>query len=289
MAQTAEFDLKQSVLMNDAFGPREVRQMQEVIAHDFSQYAVLRDAVAEVQAREEQTPASQVRLGVCLYLLGRYYRAIEVLSQADGGAMAHLLPGQVPLRPARVPRSRELLRLRRESRLRRERVCLGTGRSAPLRRGSGRRPENAGRPVGRRRADRRIPRTARGHGGRAGRKPQRSRGAVRTGRRGRPQPSRRPVRTGPGKRPPRQRRHGDGAVQPRRQPLSRPRRLADEPRPALRRSRAVRPGRTVLPAGAGRLSRPFAGEALFQGHRGLARTVLRRGRAEETRPDRARC
>ncbi len=89
MAQTAEFDLKQSVLMNDAFGPREVRQMQEAIAHDFSQYAVLRDAVAELQAREEQTPASQVRLGVCLYLLGRYYRAIEVLSQADGGAMAH--------------------------------------------------------------------------------------------------------------------------------------------------------------------------------------------------------
>ena len=89
MVQTAEFDLKQTVLMNDAFGPREVRQMQEAIARDFSQYAVLRDAVGELQGLEEQTPASQVRLGVCLYLLGRYYRAIEVLSEADGGAMAH--------------------------------------------------------------------------------------------------------------------------------------------------------------------------------------------------------
>lgn len=88
MALTAEFDLKQCVLMNDAFGPREVRQMQETIASDFSQYAILRDAVGELQTVEEPTPAGLVRLGVCMYLLGRYYRAIEVLSQADGGAMA---------------------------------------------------------------------------------------------------------------------------------------------------------------------------------------------------------
>ncbi len=89
MALTVEFDLKQTVLQNDTFGPREVRQMQENIARDFSQYAVLRDAVGELQARQEPTPASQVRLGVCLYLLGRYYRAIEVLQLADGGAMTH--------------------------------------------------------------------------------------------------------------------------------------------------------------------------------------------------------
>jgi DNA-directed RNA polymerase subunit alpha len=89
MPQTVEFDLKQSVVQNDTFGPREVRQMQEAIGRDFSQYAVLRDAVNELQSREEHTPASNVRLGVCLFLLGRYYRAIEVLCQADGGAMAH--------------------------------------------------------------------------------------------------------------------------------------------------------------------------------------------------------
>jgi DNA-directed RNA polymerase subunit alpha len=89
MTQTLDFDLKRVVLLNDTFGPREVRQMQEVIARDFSQYQVLRDAVNELQAKEEQTPASNVRLGVCLYLLGRYYRAIEVLRLADGGALAH--------------------------------------------------------------------------------------------------------------------------------------------------------------------------------------------------------
>jgi len=89
MSQTVEFDLKQMVLSNDSFGPRDVRRMQEAISHDFSQYAVLRDAVAELQGREDHTPASRVRLGVCLYILGRYFRAIETLKQADGGAMAH--------------------------------------------------------------------------------------------------------------------------------------------------------------------------------------------------------
>ena len=40
MAQTVEFDLKQSVLRNDTFGPREVRQMQDAIAQmqRFSSY-----------------------------------------------------------------------------------------------------------------------------------------------------------------------------------------------------------------------------------------------------------
>jgi DNA-directed RNA polymerase subunit alpha len=89
MSQAVEVDLKHVVLANDSFGPREVRQMQEAISRDFSQYAVLRDAVGELQNREDHTPASRVRLGVCLYLLGRYYRSIEILKQADGGAMAH--------------------------------------------------------------------------------------------------------------------------------------------------------------------------------------------------------
>lgn len=89
MTQSVEFDLKQTVLLNASFGPRDVRQMREAIARDPSQYRVLRDAVQELQAKEEHSPASLVRLGVCLYLLGRYYRSIEVLKQGDGGALAH--------------------------------------------------------------------------------------------------------------------------------------------------------------------------------------------------------
>ena len=60
MPQTVEFDLKQSVLQNDTFGPREVRQMQEAIARDFSQYAVLRDAVGELQNRDVMRDARWV-------------------------------------------------------------------------------------------------------------------------------------------------------------------------------------------------------------------------------------
>ena len=94
MVQSVEFDLKQTVLVNGPFGPAEVRQMQAAIARDHTNYPLLRDAVAELHGKEEQTPASMVRLGVCLYVLGRYYRAIEVLKQGDGGALAHFYLGK---------------------------------------------------------------------------------------------------------------------------------------------------------------------------------------------------
>jgi DNA-directed RNA polymerase subunit alpha len=89
MAQGLEFDLKQLVLFNGSFGPREIAQMVDAIARDFSHYQTLRDAVGELEAREDQSPASNVRLGVCLYLLGRYRRAVGVLQKGDGGALAH--------------------------------------------------------------------------------------------------------------------------------------------------------------------------------------------------------
>ncbi len=89
MALATEFDVKQVVLTNGPFGPSEVRQIRESISKDPANFQRLRDAVNELQAKEEQTPASMVRLGVSLFLLGRYYRAAEVLKQADGGALAH--------------------------------------------------------------------------------------------------------------------------------------------------------------------------------------------------------
>jgi DNA-directed RNA polymerase subunit alpha len=89
MAQGLEFDLKQVVLQNSTFGPREIRQITQAITKDFSNYRLLRDAVGELEAREDQTPASNVRLGACLYVLGRYQRALTVLRQGDGGALAH--------------------------------------------------------------------------------------------------------------------------------------------------------------------------------------------------------
>ena len=89
MAQGLETDLRQLVLDNGAFGPREIEQMVDAIAEDFSCYRTLREAVGELELREDQSPASNVRLGVCLYLLGRNRRAVAVLQQGDGGALAH--------------------------------------------------------------------------------------------------------------------------------------------------------------------------------------------------------
>ena len=90
-----------------------------------------------------------------------------------------------------------------------------------------------------------------------------------------------PVRAGRGKRPPRQRRGGDGPLQAGGQPLPLLRRPADEPRPDVRGPRAIRPRRAVLSAGVEHVSRAPSGGLVLQGHGGLARAVLRRGRGEE--------
>ena len=89
MITSTEFNVKQVILVNGPFGPNEVKQIREAVAREHVNFQRLRDAVNELQTKEEPTPASNVRLGVALFLLGRYFRASEVLKQADGGAMAH--------------------------------------------------------------------------------------------------------------------------------------------------------------------------------------------------------
>jgi DNA-directed RNA polymerase subunit alpha len=94
MTTAVGVDFRDIVLSNSSFGPREISALQQAIAEDYSQYGVLRDAVAELEGREERTPASKVRLGVCYYLLGRYRLATETLSSADGGAVAYFYLGK---------------------------------------------------------------------------------------------------------------------------------------------------------------------------------------------------
>jgi len=89
MAQGLEFDLRQLVVFNGSFGPREIEQLVEAIGSDCSHFQTLKTAVAELESKLEETPASNVRLGVCSYLLGRYNRALAILQQGDGGALAH--------------------------------------------------------------------------------------------------------------------------------------------------------------------------------------------------------
>ena len=65
-----DVDIRDIVLSNNSFGPAEIQRLAKAISRDFTQFAVLRDAVGELESREERTPAAAVRLGVCYYLLG---------------------------------------------------------------------------------------------------------------------------------------------------------------------------------------------------------------------------
>lgn len=87
-------DLRDIVLSNSTFGPREITQITQTVAEDYQQFSTLRDAVSELEMREDRTPAAAVRLGVCQYLLGRYRQALESLRSADGGALAHYYIGR---------------------------------------------------------------------------------------------------------------------------------------------------------------------------------------------------
>ena len=163
-----------------------------------------------------------MRLGVCLYLLGRYYRAIEVLEQADGGAMAHYYL-------AKCHFARQEYREAVESYKAAEKAGYDAGECALGRAEALRYAGDAAAALAVLDSlSGAIEQTAEYLSQRAatvsalGGNPQGSGGALRAGRRGRPQPSRRPVRPGPGERPLRQRRHGHGVVQAGRQPLSRP-------------------------------------------------------------------
>jgi DNA-directed RNA polymerase subunit alpha len=89
MLSSVEFDVKDVILSNGSFGPSEISQLYNVISEDFSQYSSLKEAVSELASREDRTPATAVRLGVAYYLMGRTRNAIETLSRADGGALAH--------------------------------------------------------------------------------------------------------------------------------------------------------------------------------------------------------
>lgn len=94
MVQVADFDLKQAVLANSAFGPQEIKKLVTALSSDVANYRMLREAVQELEIKPDPTPASNVRLGVCFYLMGRYRNAIEVLSSADGGAVARFYLGK---------------------------------------------------------------------------------------------------------------------------------------------------------------------------------------------------
>lgn len=93
----SENELKQSIVSTAAFGPREIEQIVRSIAENYTKYRELREAVGELEDQPSRTPAASAKLGVCLYLVGRYRDAIEVLTHADGGALTHFYLGKAQL------------------------------------------------------------------------------------------------------------------------------------------------------------------------------------------------
>jgi len=90
MALGQDFDLKQMVLLNCSFGPQEIARINRCISSKYANFRIFHEAVNELESHEdEQSPAGMVRLGVCLYLLGKYRRSLNVLQHGDGGALAH--------------------------------------------------------------------------------------------------------------------------------------------------------------------------------------------------------
>ncbi len=85
-----DFDVKQVVLYDGTFGPREIEQLLVLTSRDFTQFETLKEAVQELEAKQsELSPSARVRLGVCQYLIGEFDSALETLKKGDGGALAH--------------------------------------------------------------------------------------------------------------------------------------------------------------------------------------------------------
>jgi DNA-directed RNA polymerase subunit alpha len=89
MSGISAFDVRETVVSNHSFGPQDIRQICRMVSDDYSQLGVLRDAVGELAQATDRSPAQAVRLGVCQYLIGKFNEAKEILSHADGGALAH--------------------------------------------------------------------------------------------------------------------------------------------------------------------------------------------------------
>jgi DNA-directed RNA polymerase subunit alpha len=92
MENTDDFDLKQVLLYDGPFGPKEAEQIVRAISGtDTKPFDTLREAIGELEVQEsrnELSPAGRVRFGVALYLAGSYPSAVERLKKGDSGALS---------------------------------------------------------------------------------------------------------------------------------------------------------------------------------------------------------
>jgi DNA-directed RNA polymerase subunit alpha len=97
MPTATTINVRDVVTSNASFGPGEILQIRNSVSADYANYSVLRDAVGDLEAQSDRSPATQVRLGVCYYLLGQYSLAIRTLQAADRGALAYYYLGKALL------------------------------------------------------------------------------------------------------------------------------------------------------------------------------------------------
>lgn len=94
MSQGVDVELKDILLSNSSFGPNEIKFVQQRICSDYAQFPVLKDIARQLSEQPDRSPATNVRLGVCQYLIGDYRGAIETLQNADSGALAYFYQGR---------------------------------------------------------------------------------------------------------------------------------------------------------------------------------------------------
>jgi DNA-directed RNA polymerase subunit alpha len=97
MPTATTISVRDVVTSNASFGPGEILQIRSAVSADYANYSVLREAVADLESQTDRSPATQVRLGVCYYLLGQYSSAIRTLQAADRGALAFYYLGKAYL------------------------------------------------------------------------------------------------------------------------------------------------------------------------------------------------
>jgi DNA-directed RNA polymerase subunit alpha len=106
VAQTS-IDVREVVLSNQSFGPVEIERISRTIEEDTTQLTLFRDAVQELQQSPGLSPATQVRLGVCLFLLGKFSESEAALRQGDGGALAQYYLGKISFQTEQYERALE--------------------------------------------------------------------------------------------------------------------------------------------------------------------------------------
>jgi len=95
MVTASMIDIREVVLSNQSFGPSDIERITRAVEDDLTQLALLKDAVQELQQSQGLSPATQVRLGVCLFLLGKFSEAEGALRHGDGGALALYYYGKI--------------------------------------------------------------------------------------------------------------------------------------------------------------------------------------------------